>query len=190
MSAKNKNISIIEHILGYCNDIDEIVQRFGEDCQIFKADKAYCNAVCMCLLQIGELSKHLTEAFRTEYSEVPWKEIRGMRNIFAHDYGSIDVSEVWATVQRDVPMLKGFCEAVVRRYTLMNEDALKFDHEDESLWEKEQQLLRTFGFFKWRRAMEKERKPVVLLMVGGIVFMTLMEGVCGYLAGKWFFYGR
>lgn len=36
--------------------------------------------------------------------------------------------------------------------------------------------------------MEKERKPVVLLMVGGIVFMTLMEGVCGYLAGKWYPY--
>ncbi|WP_195267339.1 HepT-like ribonuclease domain-containing protein [Eubacterium sp. 1001713B170207_170306_E7] len=136
MSAKNRNISIIEHISGYCNDIDELIQRFGNDRLIFKEDKAYCNAVCMCLLQIGELSKHLTEAFRTEHSEIPWKEIRGMRNIFAHDYGSIDVSEVWETIQKDIPILRGFCETIVRQYALLNEEALQFDDEDKSLWEK------------------------------------------------------
>lgn len=72
MSIKNRNIDIIDHILNYCYQIDETRQRFGNNFDNFQADKIYQNAVCMCILQIGELSKYLTDDFKNLYSEIPW----------------------------------------------------------------------------------------------------------------------
>lgn len=73
MSIKNRNIDIIDHILNYCCQIDETRQRFGNNFDNFQPDKIYQNAVCMCILQIGELSKYLTDGFKNLYSKIPWK---------------------------------------------------------------------------------------------------------------------
>lgn len=113
MSIRNRNIDIIDHILNYCYQIDEIRQRFGNNFDNFQADKIYQNAVCMCILQIEELSKYLTDDFKNLYSEIPWKQIRGIRNIFAYDYGSIDVLTIWNTINYNIPELKDFCENIL-----------------------------------------------------------------------------
>lgn len=45
----------------------------------------------MSLLQIGELAGHLSEDYRETTKEfVYWPAIKGMRNVFTHDYGVID----------------------------------------------------------------------------------------------------
>lgn len=42
------------HICRHCKDIEEFIQRFGNDFYVFTNDRAYVNAVCMSVLQIGE----------------------------------------------------------------------------------------------------------------------------------------
>lgn len=64
-----KNIDILEHIRIYCGDIEAAVERFGKEKSVFDADRDYRNSVCMSLLQIGELTGHLTEDFREETKE-------------------------------------------------------------------------------------------------------------------------
>ena len=94
----NKNKSVLQHIKKYCYDIKSFIDRFGGDYDVFKTDRAYFNAVSMCILQIGELSGSLSDDFRSETSEkIPWADIRGMRNIVAHNYGSLDEELVWET---------------------------------------------------------------------------------------------
>lgn len=78
----------------------------------------------MCILQIGELSKYLTDDFKNLYSEIPWKQIRGIRNIFAHDYGSIDVLTIWNTINYNIPELKDFCENILAQNKSLNQEAL------------------------------------------------------------------
>lgn len=55
---------------------------------------------------IGEAARKLSEKARAEHNEVPWPAIIAMRNILVHDYFTVDIDEVWSTIERDLPPLK------------------------------------------------------------------------------------
>lgn len=61
-------------------------------------------------LQIGELAGRLTSNF-VDYSKerINWRAIRGMRNLFAHAYGTMDLDRIWDTAITDIPDLKAYC---------------------------------------------------------------------------------
>lgn len=108
---KAKDYEIIRHIGCYCIDIQNTMNRFGKAQAAFENDVDYRNSICMSLLQIGELTGHLSEEFREETKQfVYWPAIKGMRNVFAHDYGAIDYERVWETVEEDIPVLLEFCQ--------------------------------------------------------------------------------
>lgn len=44
---------------------------------------------------------------------MPWREIKAMRNIAAHNYGEIDVDILWETAIDDIPCLKKYCERII-----------------------------------------------------------------------------
>ena len=112
-----KNIDILEHIQTYCEDIEAALERFGREKDIFDTDRDYRNSVCMSLLQIGELTGHLTEDFREGTKDSVYRPaIKGMRNLFAHNYGAVDVGLVWETAVSDIPVLREFCERAIRRF--------------------------------------------------------------------------
>lgn len=82
---------ILRHMLGHCKDISDFIQRFGTDYAVFTQDRAYFNAVAMCVMQIGALSNGLSEEYReSTKDQMPWGMIRGMRNWLAHSYAAID----------------------------------------------------------------------------------------------------
>lgn len=113
MNEKDK--VIIEKILNYCIEIEQTHEFFQSDRDKFNSEKGfvYRNSVTMPILQIGELTKNLSDCFTVEHSNIPWKNIAGMRDIFAHHYGSIDYDMVWNTSKEDVSELKSFCEEVL-----------------------------------------------------------------------------
>jgi len=39
---------------------------------------------------IGEASDHISEEIKTQFSKIEWGQIKGMRNIFVHEYFGID----------------------------------------------------------------------------------------------------
>lgn len=98
------------HIKIHCEDIEKFILRFGKEYSLFTSDRAYFNAVSMCILQIGELANGLSESFRTETKdEMPWGMIRGMRNWLAHAYAETDENIIWETATNDIPRLLDFC---------------------------------------------------------------------------------
>lgn len=100
----------LEHILEYCENIEADVARFGDSLDDFRSDKAYHDLICFYLLQIGELAGQLSPELRAASSDrLDWSQMKGMRNIIAHHYGSISLDIVWNTVKKDVPPLKAFC---------------------------------------------------------------------------------
>jgi uncharacterized protein with HEPN domain len=94
MNSNERDISILKHIIKYCNDISETVDYFGSSYEIFCDNNIYKNAVSMCILQIGELSGSLSDKFKDKYKGIPWRSVKGMRNVMAHKYGSISASVV------------------------------------------------------------------------------------------------
>ena len=55
---------------------------------------------------IGEAAKHLSKELKSQYPDVPWKEIAGFRDILSHEYFGVDTTEVWKIVSEDLPELK------------------------------------------------------------------------------------
>ena len=53
------------------------------------------DAVIRRLEIIGEATAHLTETPRQAIPQLPFRKMRGMRNIVAHDYGNINLKIVW-----------------------------------------------------------------------------------------------
>ena len=114
MNVNARDRSVLEHIISYCDEIAEAVRRFGNSYEAFQQDTLYRHACSMCILQIGELSAHLSEEFRQTHREIPWTEIKAMRNVAAHAYGSISVKTTWKTIENDIPELKRFCVSAVK----------------------------------------------------------------------------
>ncbi len=54
---------------------------------------------------MGEASGRLSQAFRGRHPELPWARIRGMRNRMIHSYDDIDMTIVWDTAEREIPLL-------------------------------------------------------------------------------------
>lgn len=55
---------------------------------------------------IGEAASKLTSSFRRTHRQIPWPQIIKMRHVLVHDYLGIDLGEIWAVVEKDLPILK------------------------------------------------------------------------------------
>lgn len=52
---------------------------------------------------IAEASKKMPEDIRSQYSDMPWKSIIGLRNIIAHEYDDVNLKEIWQIVTIYLP---------------------------------------------------------------------------------------
>lgn len=126
-----KNINILKHISIHCNTIEIALKSVNYDYELFFKNIIVRDAVSMNLLQIGELSGHLSDEFKQNASDIPWREIRAMRNLFAHNYSNMDVQKIWHTAKDDAPALKSFCQKVIKEHEMLNQDAIIPDYDDE-----------------------------------------------------------
>lgn len=66
-------------------------------------------STCMLLLAIGESSKNLDKVTEGEllptYPSIPWKKVKGLRDIIAHHYFDIDAEEIWIILKEELPPL-------------------------------------------------------------------------------------
>ena len=67
------------------------------------------SGVCMLLIYIGESIKSIdskTESqYLSNYPEIPWSDIMGLRNIIAHEYHRIDEDEIFRVITNDLQPL-------------------------------------------------------------------------------------
>src|SRR5438128_1767041 len=79
-------------------------------------DRMLRRALVQCVQVIGEAASRLTPEARTRYPEIPWREIRRMRNVLVHAYFGISLDILWRTVEEDLPpLLKALEQALKER---------------------------------------------------------------------------
>lgn len=102
---KEKDHIILNKILKWANKAEIDYQIM---CSEFEPTP-FSNSVILTafsLAQIGELSGRISEELQNEYSDIPWRQIKGMRNIIIHDYNGINMNIIHETVANDIPTLK------------------------------------------------------------------------------------
>ena len=123
---KDSDLQRIGYIKKYCEKIGDSIARYGDSFEVFSEDWDYCNSVSMSIMQIGEISAKLSEEFKNHTrSQIQWGSIKNMRNMFAHDYASMDKEVIWETAARDIPALLKFCKDVIHKATPQSETPSK-----------------------------------------------------------------
>jgi uncharacterized protein with HEPN domain len=62
---------------------------------------------------IGEASNHISEEIKSNFTDIEWAQIVGMRNVFVHEYFGVDTNLVWEIIKNDIPDLKEKISLVV-----------------------------------------------------------------------------
>lgn len=71
---------------------------------------------------LGALYHELTQEFREGTKDSVYRPaIKGMRNLFAHNYGAVDVGLVWETAVSDIPILHEFCNQTIRMFRFLEQ---------------------------------------------------------------------
>lgn len=89
-------LAAIEKILEYTK---------GYDCQAFESDAKTIDAVVRNLEIVGEAARHIPDTIIEKNPGIPWREIRDMRNLLAHEYFGVNTKIIWETVQTDLPAI-------------------------------------------------------------------------------------
>jgi uncharacterized protein with HEPN domain len=71
----------------------------------FQRDERTVQAVEYNLIVIGEAAGRMPPDIVAAHPEVPWREMRDLRNVVAHGYFAVSVSTVWETITGDLPPL-------------------------------------------------------------------------------------
>ena len=93
-----------------------LIEQFGKSYEKFSDSIAYHNSVSMSIYQVGEVSNHLSDEFKENHSDIPWRQIRAMRNLFAHQYYQMNIEKIWEVAVNDIPDLAEFCEKVLKEH--------------------------------------------------------------------------
>jgi uncharacterized protein with HEPN domain len=88
-------IAKVEYIAGILHNYDNFEKQWIEQ-----------DALIRNLEIIGEASVNVSDDLKEKYSNVSWKEMRGMRNFVTHQYFGVELSDIWDTVINDIPVLK------------------------------------------------------------------------------------
>ena len=112
MRPSDKDAGLLGDILKACNQAREFSR--GLDLDHFVGNSLVCHAIERCLEIVGEAASRISPAFRHEHPEIPWRDIKGLRNILAHEYGHIDHELIYKTVTQDVLLLVSLLEKVLR----------------------------------------------------------------------------
>lgn len=89
-------LEAIGRIEGYVADLDYV--RFAHD-------RRTVDAVVRNFGVIGEAARHVPTEVQARYPEIPWLDMRAMRNFVVHEYFGVSDRILWDTACSDLPPL-------------------------------------------------------------------------------------
>jgi uncharacterized protein with HEPN domain len=93
-------------LLDISDAIEKIERYSGISEDAFAQDELIQTWMVYHLQIIGEAVTQLSQEFRAQHPEVPWRAIAAMRHALVHAYFRVDLDEVWSVVRNDLPGLR------------------------------------------------------------------------------------
>lgn len=94
----------LQDILESIADIEAFTT--GVDFESFEGNREKVLAVVKSIEILGEAVKKIPDDIRSQYPQIPWRAIAGMRDILVHEYWGVDIKVIWATIQEGLPPFK------------------------------------------------------------------------------------
>lgn len=101
--VSNKTKIVIEKMISYALDSREFSETISYD--EFLLDRKLVGFTVFALLQLGELVAKLDDDFYVRHPNIPWSQIKGLRNRIVHHYEGVNLRTVWDIIQDDIPEL-------------------------------------------------------------------------------------
>jgi uncharacterized protein with HEPN domain len=96
----------IEDILTCIEKVNEYTR--GMSYEQFCADGKTVDAVIRNMEIVGEAAGYIPLEIQEKHPELAWLEMRGMRNIMAHEYFGVSLSIIWRAIEQDLnPLAEG-----------------------------------------------------------------------------------
>ena len=118
LSSETKGIAldILEDILSAIEKVEERTKDIHsiDDFLCSSSGMVLLDATCMLLIAIGESPKNLDKTTNglllPTYPSIPWKNVKGLRDIIAHHYFDVDASQILWIVKNEIsPLKKAIC---------------------------------------------------------------------------------
>ena len=114
MSSESKSIAldILEDILTAIEKVEERTKEINtiDDFLCSSSGMVLLDATCMLLIAIGESLKNLDKTTNgvllPTYPSIPWKNVKGLRDIIAHHYFDVDASQILWIIKNELSPLK------------------------------------------------------------------------------------
>lgn len=99
------NINNDRYYLGkIISDLEFIIEQTkGKTQNEIEENILLIDSIMFRLIQIVEKNSRLSDKFKSNYTEIPWMAIRGMRNKIGHNYGIVNMATIYDTVKRGIP---------------------------------------------------------------------------------------
>ena len=86
--------------------IAKIRERITDSIDAFQGDEMLQVWVIYHLQVIGEAARGVSQSLKDLHPEVPWPQIVALRNILVHEYFGLNMQQVWAMTQKNLPKLE------------------------------------------------------------------------------------
>lgn len=102
IAAKHGDVAVetLEDIVEFTDQAQRLVARGHVEYQRDEFLRLAAEAV---IHRIGEAVRRLPIDFVAEHPEVPWRAMRGTRNIVSHNYNAIDHKIIWRALSENLP---------------------------------------------------------------------------------------
>ena len=114
LSSENKALAldILYDILSAIERIQERTKniRSADDFLSSPEGMTLLDATCMLLIAVGESLKNLDKVTEGKllptYPTIPWKQVKGLRDIIAHHYFDVDASQIFWILSYELSPMK------------------------------------------------------------------------------------
>ncbi len=95
MNPNDRDIALLNEIIDL---LQLTIGHVSKNKEAFISNLDMRDAAALRVQTIGEYMRSLSESFREEHPDLPWRQAIAMRNIIAHEYGKIDYVILWEAI--------------------------------------------------------------------------------------------